>query len=130
MGLLNAYNTPDPIVWNKLTSQIDHAEFVNAFFNDGLTNDKIYLSHDSDLSSTNRSILDYCMFSEIKRTNAKAYLKLGAFQTIVNRKYCTSKHQLGKILNNGILRTWFKQLNLITKDFCKIINNKVDPNVL
>ena len=49
---------------------------------------------------------------------------------MVNQKCFTSQHQLGKMLNNEMLRLWLKKLNLNTKDFCKMINDKVDPKVL
>ena len=95
LGLFSVHHVPNPTFWNKLTPPIEDAEFIDAF-HDYLTNDNIDLSHNADPSSPNRSIRDYCMFSGIKLMNAKYYLKLDAFQT----KFCTSQHQLGKMLSN------------------------------
>ena len=100
MGLLNIHHAPNPHFWNKLVSPIEHTEFINGFFNDCLTNDNVDLSHNADLSSPNRNIRDYFILSEIKLTNAKAHLKLGTFQTMVNQKCGTSQNQLSKMLNN------------------------------
>ena len=118
LGLLNAYHAPNQKIWNKLASPIEHAEFVNAFLM--IFSDNIYLSHDVEPSSPNRTIRDYCMFSQKKVKNAKSHLKLGDFQKMVNQNHCTSQNQLGEMMSNDTLRLWLKQLNLSAKDFCKM----------
>ena len=48
---------------------------------------------------------------------------------MVNQKYYSTQHQLGKILNVEMLSPWFKKPGSSAKDFCRIMNEDVDLKV-
>ena len=104
LGLFHPYHTPNEHFWNKLVSSIVHVEEINAFLINSFIKENIDLSHTLDQSLPNRTIRDDCMCDSAKIANAKDRLKQGTFKSMIDKKFCTRKHQWTKMLHDKMLK--------------------------
>ena len=60
-------------------------------------------------------------------TSRKSHLKDSALKKMLNEKYHTPQHNLGKKMHKNILKPLHTRWKINPKEACSIINTRVDP---